>query len=306
MKISAAIATLAITGRTPGEVDLVDRISQFITESPHAFLGSGAFLALGRRLAAAGVKPVDGEQVDITPFARSITVAEAKEALQRAATRSTFERVVSVVAVQGEIRPDRITPETVLTQIGFDSLGLVELVLALEEHFEVSIPEDMKELETVKTVEDIAHVVEKVLLSSKLSAAGLHPQCVDFATGTYEDARKTLSLPTAGAYMVMTTGPATVSGNVEKPSAAEHTQLGLPHVDAGPVADATVEAAPDEHQILADAAGRFLEAICPDFSGYMPRALNRLAQAIEEGRVHVIPNDETDRDQLTYYILEQG
>jgi acyl carrier protein len=70
---------------------------------------------------------------------------------------------VSVVAVQGEIRPDRISPETVLTQIGFDSLGLVELVLALEEHFEVSIPDDMKELEAVKTVEDIAQVVEKVL-----------------------------------------------------------------------------------------------------------------------------------------------
>lgn len=171
MKISAAIATLAISGRTPGEVDLVDRISQFVTESPHAFLGSGAFLALGRRLAAAGVKPVDGEQVDITPFARSITVAEAKEALQRAATRTTFARVVSVVAVQGEVRPDRITPETVLTQIGFDSLGLVELVLALEEHFEVSIPEDMKELETVKTVEDIAQVVEKVLGRPALSPA---------------------------------------------------------------------------------------------------------------------------------------
>jgi acyl carrier protein len=224
-----------------------------------------------------------------------------------------MNRVLLVVAEQAQLPVGNIAPSTVLGKddfdsagIGFDSLGLVELVLALEEHFEVSIPEDMKELEAVNTVEDIARVVEKVLLSSKLSAAGLHPQCVDFATGTYEDARKTLSLPTAGAYMVMTTGPATVSGNVEKPSAAEHTQLGLPHVDAGPVADATVEAAPDEHQILADAAGRFLEAICPDFSGYMPRALNRLAQAIEEGRVHVIPNDETDRDQLTYYILEQG
>jgi acyl carrier protein len=163
MKISAAIATAAISGRPPGEVDLVDRISQFIAETPHAFLGSGAFLALGRRLAAAGVKPVDGEQVDITPFARSISVAEAKEALQRAASRSTFERVVSVVAVQGEVRPDRISPETALDKIGFDSLGLVELVLAMEEHFEISIPEDMKELETVKTVEDIAQVVEKVL-----------------------------------------------------------------------------------------------------------------------------------------------
>ena len=194
MKISGTIANLAIAGRTPGEVDLVDRISQFITESPHAFLGSGAFLALGRRLAAAGVKPVDGEQVDITPFARSITVAEAKEALQRAATRSTFERVVSVVAVQGEIRPDRISPETALDKIGFDSLGLVELVLALEEHFEISIPEDMKELETVKTVEDIARIVERVL------SQGGAQQVAEYTTVGWA------------------------------PRAVEHTQLGLPAI----------------------------------------------------------------------------
>lgn len=205
MKISGTIANLAIAGRTPGEVDLVDRISQFIAETPHAFLGSGAFLALGRRLAAAGIKPEKGDQIDITPFARSITVAEAKEALKRAAapnTSSVMDRVLLVVAEQAQLPLGDITPETVLDKIGFDSLGLVELVLA----------------------------VERVLLSSRLPAAGLHPQCVDFATGVYEDTRKTLSLPTAGAYMVMTTGPATVSGNVEKPSTAEHTQLGLPAI----------------------------------------------------------------------------
>lgn len=211
MKISAAIANLAITGRTPGEVDLVDRISQFITESPHAFLGSGAFLALGRRLAAAGVKPVDGEHVDITPFARSISVAEAKEALQRAAltnTSSVMNRVLLVVAEQAQLPVGNIAPSTVLGKddfdsagIGFDSLGLVELVLALEEHFEVSIPEDMKELEAVNTVEDIARVVEKVLGRP--------------------------ALPPAGA---------------AAPTSANHTQLGLPTIDPGKPQNPTEEA----------------------------------------------------------------
>jgi len=204
MKISAAIATLAITGRTPGEVDLVDRISQFVTESPHAFLGSGAFLALGRRLAAAGVKPVDGEQVDITPFARSITVAEAKEALKRVAapnTSSVMDRVLLVVAEQAQLPVGEVTPETVLDKIGFDSLGLVELVLAMEERFEVDIPEDMQDLEAVKTVEDIARIVERVL------SQGGAQQVAEYTTVGWA------------------------------PRAVEHTQLGLPHVDAGPDPD---------------------------------------------------------------------
>jgi hypothetical protein len=58
----------------------------------------------------------------------------------------------------------------------------------------------------------------------------------------------------------------------------------------------------DEHQRLADAAGRFLEAICVDFSGDMPRALNRLAEAVEQKRVRV----EVEEDEDLMDILEQG
>lgn len=61
---------------------------------------------------------------------------------------------------------------------------------------------------------------------------------------------------------------------------------------------------PDEHQVLADACGRFLEAICPDFSGGMPRALHRLAQAIEDGLAWV--EIDEDSDQTIEDILEQG
>ena len=61
---------------------------------------------------------------------------------------------------------------------------------------------------------------------------------------------------------------------------------------------------PDEHQVLADACGRFLEAICRDFSGGMPRALHRLAQAIEDARVRIEIDDESD--ETVEDILEQG
>lgn len=170
MKISASIASLAIAGRTPAEVDLVDRIGSFVAKEPHAFLGSGVFLALGQRLKAAGVKPVDGEQVDISPYAGSVSVAEARQVMlqrEQVVVQTTFERVARVVGEQAQVPAGDISPETVLSKIGFDSLGFVELVLALEERFEISIPDGMKELETVKTVEDIVQVVENVLLNSR-------------------------------------------------------------------------------------------------------------------------------------------
>jgi hypothetical protein len=60
----------------------------------------------------------------------------------------------------------------------------------------------------------------------------------------------------------------------------------------------------DEHQRLADAAVRLLEAICVDFSGDMPRALNRLAEAVEQKRVRVDVEGQWADDLMD--ILEQG
>ncbi|TXH11828.1 MAG: acyl carrier protein [Hyphomicrobiaceae bacterium] len=183
MKISAAIARLAMEGRTPSEVSLVDRITTFVAREPHAFLGSGAFLALGRRLKEAGVQPVEGEQVDIAAFAGAITVAEVRQLLVQeqpaAADKPPMEypqvlaQVRRVVASACNRPIEHVAPDTKLglggmldAAIGFDSLALVELTLALEEHFEVEIPEGYPGLDAVKTVEDLARICEKVLLDT--------------------------------------------------------------------------------------------------------------------------------------------
>lgn len=69
------------------------------------------------------------------------------------------------------------------------------------------------------------------------------------------------------------------------------------------VAPAAVQtpAEPDEHQILADAVEHLIDRIYPDFSGGMPRALHRLARAIEQGRVRI----ELEEDEDLAEILEQ-
>ncbi len=75
-----------------------------------------------------------------------------------------FERVQKVIIEQLDKRPEEITLDaSFIDDLGADSLDLVELVMAFEEEFEVSIPES--EAEQVRTVGDAVR-----MLMEKLSA----------------------------------------------------------------------------------------------------------------------------------------
>ncbi|MCA8870133.1 MAG: acyl carrier protein [Rhodobacteraceae bacterium] len=50
------------------------------------------------------------------------------------------QKVLEIIARQAMLEVDDISSETTLTDIGIDSLGLVEAVFAIEEHFDISIP----------------------------------------------------------------------------------------------------------------------------------------------------------------------
>jgi acyl carrier protein len=61
------------------------------------------------------------------------------------------DKVCSILADQLAVDPDKVTPDARFSEdLDADSLDLVEAVLALEEEFGVSIPEE--EMEGVKTV----------------------------------------------------------------------------------------------------------------------------------------------------------
>lgn len=74
-----------------------------------------------------------------------------------------FEKVKKIVVDQLEVDPETVKSESSFANdLGADSLDTVELVMALEEEFEIEIPDDVAEqIDTVgKAVEHISATVE--------------------------------------------------------------------------------------------------------------------------------------------------
>jgi acyl carrier protein len=70
-----------------------------------------------------------------------------------------FNKVAEVVAEQLEIEVDSIKPESKFTEdLGADSLDVVELVMALEETFDIEIPDEAAE--GIKTVQDAINFIQ--------------------------------------------------------------------------------------------------------------------------------------------------
>jgi acyl carrier protein len=68
-------------------------------------------------------------------------------------------KVVDIIANQLGVEKDVITPEAnVIDDLGADSLDIVELVMALEEAFDMEIPDE--EAEKIRTVGDIFQYIE--------------------------------------------------------------------------------------------------------------------------------------------------
>ena len=70
-----------------------------------------------------------------------------------------FDEVRDVVVEQLSVAPDAVKLESkIIDDLGADSLDVVELVMALEEKFEVEIPDS--EAEKLKTIQDVVTFVE--------------------------------------------------------------------------------------------------------------------------------------------------
>ncbi|MGO8669872.1 MAG: acyl carrier protein [Capsulimonadaceae bacterium] len=69
---------------------------------------------------------------------------------------STFDRVKKVVVEQLDVAEDEVTPQaSFVDDLGADSLDVVELVMGLEEEFDVEIPdEDAEKITTVQEAVD--------------------------------------------------------------------------------------------------------------------------------------------------------
>jgi acyl carrier protein len=74
------------------------------------------------------------------------------------ATSPIEAKVKSIIADQLGVGEDEIKPESsFIEDLGADSLDIVELVMAMEEEFEVEIPDE--EAENIKTVGDAINYI---------------------------------------------------------------------------------------------------------------------------------------------------
>ena len=70
-----------------------------------------------------------------------------------------FEKVSEIIVDQLECEKDEVTMEASITEdLGADSLDVVDLVMSIEESFDVEIPDE--DVEGIKTVGDIDKYIE--------------------------------------------------------------------------------------------------------------------------------------------------
>lgn len=69
------------------------------------------------------------------------------------------DRIVTIIAEQLQIDEDQVTPDaSFMDDLGADSLDTVELIMALEEEFDMEIPDS--EAEKIRTVQDALDYME--------------------------------------------------------------------------------------------------------------------------------------------------
>jgi acyl carrier protein len=71
------------------------------------------------------------------------------------------KRVISVIAATQHIAVEKITEESTFQELGIDSLDGINILFALENEFNINIPDD--EAQTIRTVRDAIEGVRKLL-----------------------------------------------------------------------------------------------------------------------------------------------
>lgn len=75
-------------------------------------------------------------------------------------TSTIADRIVEIIADQVKLPKEQITPEAAFeTDLGFDSLEQVEFIMAIEEAFNIEVPDE--EAEQIKTVQQAVSKVEQ-------------------------------------------------------------------------------------------------------------------------------------------------
>jgi acyl carrier protein len=80
-----------------------------------------------------------------------------------------IQRVLKVIATSKRIPLETVTIDSEFLQLGIDSMDAVEILFALENEFDISIPDD--DVRSVRNVRQMCQGVEKLLAAKSDAAA---------------------------------------------------------------------------------------------------------------------------------------
>ena len=70
-----------------------------------------------------------------------------------------FDKIREIIVEQLDVDEDKVTTDASITEdLGADSLDVVDMVMSIEESFDLEIPDE--EVENIKTVGDIVKFIE--------------------------------------------------------------------------------------------------------------------------------------------------
>ena len=81
---------------------------------------------------------------------------------------TTFETMKRIIVKDYELAPERLTPDTPLTDIDLDSLAITELIFALEDEFNVVAKSNGQGMQTLG---DIAVYIDQLIAERDTPAA---------------------------------------------------------------------------------------------------------------------------------------
>ncbi|MGB9876751.1 MAG: acyl carrier protein [bacterium] len=71
------------------------------------------------------------------------------------------EKVRNIVAERLNVNPEEVTLETTFEDLGADSLDVMDLIMELEQEFDIEIPDE--DAEKIRTIEDTVNYIQSRL-----------------------------------------------------------------------------------------------------------------------------------------------
>ncbi|MEM6620084.1 MAG: acyl carrier protein [Pseudomonadota bacterium] len=81
--------------------------------------------------------------------------------------KSTTDKIRAILAEHALLEPQDVAPDASLEDLGIDSMGVVEIIFAIEEEFSVNVPFNANEPGQsdfdISSVKSIAHAVDQLV-----------------------------------------------------------------------------------------------------------------------------------------------